>query len=69
MSHSKQPFSFENSSCSLISNHASAQSILGYCALHTGYEHDCMHAQSTTKPFQSNLSKTLIYDNCPKLND
>ena len=28
-----------------------------------------MHAQSTTKPFQSNLSKTLIYDNCPKLND
>ena len=28
-----------------------------------------MHAQSTTKPFQSNLSKTPLYENCPKLND
>ena len=35
MSHTKQPFSFENSGCSLISNHASAQSNLGYCDLHT----------------------------------
>ena len=71
MSHTKQPFSFENSGCSLISNHASAQSNLCYCALHThtAYEHDSMHAQSATKPFQSNLSKTLIYDNCPKFND
>ena len=34
---------------------------------HTAYEHDSMHAQSTTKPFQSNLSKTLLYDICPKL--
>ena len=67
MSHTKQPFSFENNGCSLISNHASAQSNLCYCALQT--QHMNMHAQSTTKPFQSNLSKTLIYDNCPKLND
>ena len=36
---------------------------------HTAFEHDSMHAQSTTKPFQSNLSKTPLYENCPKLND
>ena len=35
MSHTKQPFSFENSGCFLISNHASAQSNLCYCDLHT----------------------------------
>ena len=70
ISHTKQLFSFENSGCSLISNHSSAQSNLGYCYFaHTAYEHDSMHAKSTTKPFQSNLSKTLLYDNCPKLYD
>ena len=35
MSHTKQLFSFENSGCSFISNHSSAQSNLGYCYLHT----------------------------------
>ena len=45
MSHTKQPFSFENSGCSLISNHASAQFNLGYCTLHTHHMNmiACMH--------------------------
>ena len=45
MSHTMQLFSFENSGCSLISNHASAQSNLGYCYLHTQHMNmiACMH--------------------------
>ena len=45
MSHTKQPFSFENSDCSLISIHASTQSNLGYCYLHTQHMNmiACMH--------------------------
>ena len=45
MSHTMQLLSFENSSCSLISNHASAQSNLGYCYVHTQHMNmiACMH--------------------------
>ena len=45
MSYTKQLFSFENSGCSLMPVHASAQSNLGYCYLPTQHMNmiACMH--------------------------
>ena len=58
MSHTKQPFSFENSGCSLyqIMHLHSLIWVIATCR-HTAYKHDSTHVQSMTIPFQSNLSK------------
>ena len=58
----KQPFSFQNSGCSLISVYAFVPSNQGYCDLHTQRMtmKVCMH-KKTAKPFQSNPVQKHCY--------
>ena len=53
----KQPFSFENSGCSLISVYAFVPSNQGYCDLHTQH----MTMEKTAKRFQSNPVQKHCY--------
>ena len=62
----KQPFSFENSVCSLISVHDFVQSNQGYCNMHKQHliMKVCMH-KVLLNHFRATYPKILLYDNWP----